>query len=162
MVLTFILALFFLLFGLLGMILPFSSAIRDEVIDVILTHTITLSLFGFALFVAGIGVIVQLLQNRKRRYFRIQLKNVSVDVSEKIIHDYLSAYFQELFPFAEVPCQVAIKKKKAKVIADLPYVAESEQEGLLKKIEADLADMFREAIGYPYELLISVSFANEI
>src|SRR5687768_7062474 len=108
-----VLALFFIVLGLLGIILPWSPTICTEVVDFLLSNTITLSIFGFAFLVIGITVLVQIIQRRKRRYFTRHQKALEIDVSEKVINDYLSVYFRDLFPLTEVPCQVILKKKKA-------------------------------------------------
>lgn len=155
---TAILALFFLILGILGMLLPWSPTIRAEIVDFLLANTFTLSLFGFLFFIMGLGVLIQLLLGLRRHYFTSRLKAVDFDVSEKVIRDYLSVYFRDLFPFSEVPCQILLKKKKAKIIADLPPVPKGEQGAMVKKIEHDLADIFRDLIGYPHELLLSISF----
>lgn len=156
---TAILALFFLVLGLFGMILPWTPAIRTEVVDFLLSNTATLSLFGFAFVVIGMGILVQLMHGARRHTFKSKLKAVSVEVSEKVIEEYLSVYFRDLFPYAEVPCQVLLKPKKVKVVIDLPGLPKSEQEPLVKRVEQDLASLFRDQIGYPHEILLSFSFA---
>lgn len=155
---TAILALFFLILGILGVLLPWSPAIRAEIVDFLLSNTLTISLFGFLFFAIGLGVLVQLFLGMKRHYFTSRLKAVDFEVSEKVIRDYLSVYFRELFPYSEVPCQIILKKKKAKITADLPPLPKGEQGAMVKKIESDLSDIFRDLIGYPHELLLSISF----
>lgn len=157
--LTLILALFFIVLGLIGIVLPWSTSARTEVVDFLLSNTVLLSLFGFSFLVMGAGTLLQIFNGLKRRYTTIKDGDSKVELSEEVFKDYLSIYFQELFPYTEVPCQVQLKKRKARVIADLPFVPENQQKDLLKKIEEELSDIFRELIGYRHALLLSISFA---
>lgn len=155
----FVLALFFTILGLMGMILPWSEAVRSEVVTFILNNNLLLSLFGFFFFIMGVGLFFQIAYGFKRKYTTISQGESKVDISEEVFHDYLSIYFNELFPYTEIPCQISLKKRKARVTADLPYVPQDEQKAMLKKIETDLSDIFRELIGYRQALLLSISFA---
>ena len=154
-----ILALFFILLGVMGIILPWSTNIRTEVVDFLLSNTVLLTLFGFAFLTLGLGVIFQMIHGLKRKYVTIKTDGPKTKLSEEVFEDYLKLYFEEIFPKTEVPCRVTLKRKKAKVMADLPFVAESEQEPLIRKIEEDLSDIFRELVGWRHELLFAVSFA---
>lgn len=154
-----ILALFFVLLGLMSLILPWSVSIRTEVVDFLLSNTITLTLVGISLLVMGLGVLIQILHGLKRRYVILKGNSPKIDLNETIFQDYLNLYFEELFPNTEVPCRITLKRKSAKVKADLPYIPTEAQEALLKKIENDLSDIFRGFIGWRYELLLAVSFA---
>lgn len=158
---TAILALFFLALGLLGMSLPWSPVIRTEVVDFLLSNNLTLSLVGFAFFMMSLGALFQLINGARRHYFRYKIKTVSFEISEKVIRDYLAVYFRDLFPYSEVPCHIVLKKKKAKITADLPHIPKSEQKAMIKKIEGDLGEIFHDLIGYPHELLLAVSFAPQ-
>lgn len=155
---TALFAIFFLVLGLIGMIIPFSPYLRTEVVDFILSNTLALAILGFFFFAIGLGALIQLSQAARRHYFTLKRKAVDFDVSEKVILDYLSLYFRDLFPNTEVSSRVILKKNKVKIIADLPFFPKLEQESLVKKIEEDLVDILRELIGYPHELLLSISF----
>lgn len=155
-----IFALFFLLLGIIGIILPWSPVVRTEVVDFLLSNTVILMLFGFSFFVIGIGALFQVLHGMKRSYTTFKEGHTRVDVSEEVIQDYLLTYFHDLFPYTEVPCQILFNKKKIQIIADLPFVAHAKQKELLKKIESDLSDLFRDILGYRHDLYVSISFAG--
>lgn len=155
-----IFALFFILLGFMGMILPWSTYVRTEVIDFLLSNSLLVFIFGFSLFVVGIGALAQMLHSMKRSYTTFKEGNTRVDISEEVVRDYLLTYFHDLFPHTEIPCQIQFKKKKVQIIADLPFVAQDNQKELLKKIESDLSGIFRDILGYRNDLLVSISFAK--
>jgi hypothetical protein len=154
-----ILALFFIVLGIIGVILPWSVAIRTELVDFLLSNTFMLTLLGLLFLFVGAGVIFQMLHGMKRRYITLKELQPHTIISEEVIRDYLKIYFDDLFPKTPVPCRIALKRKKAKVLADLPYVAEKDQEALTRKIEKDLSDIFRELIGWRHDLFLAISFA---
>lgn len=156
---SFLLSLFFITLGIISLIIPWSSYARTELITFLLENNILLTFFGFTLLALGLIALFYLIQNSKRKYFTIKSSELEADVSETVISKYLSTYFRELYPLNDVACKVELKKKKAVVIADLPYVPENEQKELLKKIEEDLTDLFRDVIGFRHELKVSVSFS---
>lgn len=155
------LSLFFLLLALITLFLPWSPTVRTEIVDFLLSNTLALTLIGFAFLMIAIGFIFQLVHGFKRRYISFQEGALKTDISEQAVDDYLKGYFQDLFPYSEVPCQLTLKKKKAHIVADLPYVKPAEQKSLVEKIEKDLSEIFRDFLGYRKELLVSISFAPE-
>jgi hypothetical protein len=158
---NFLIALFFIILGIIGIILPWSAGARTQAIEFILTNSISLSLFGFTFLVAGLASLFQIVQGSKKQYFTLTREGLKADVSENVIKFYLVNYFQEIFPYTEVPCQIDLKKSRLDIMADLPYVHKQEQKELLKKIEADLSELFREVIGYQKDLRINISFQPE-
>lgn len=154
-----LLSLFFITLGLASLIIPWSAYARTELITFLLENTILLTFFGFTLLTLGLITLFYIIQNSKRKYFTIKSNQLETEVSETVISKYLSSYFRELYPLNDVACKVELKKRKALVIADLPYVPENEQKELLKKIEEDLTDLFRDVIGFRHELKVSISFS---
>lgn len=154
-----ILAAFFVLLGLISLIFPWSASIRTQVVGFLLSNSLILTLIGLSFLMIGLGVILQMLNGLKRRYVVLKEKGPKTEISEEVFEDYIKLYFNELFPKTNVPLRVQLKKKKAKVIADLPYIHEEEQEPLLNRIEDDLTDIFRELIGWRHDLLLAISFA---
>lgn len=158
---TVIISLFFILLGIISLLIPWSEQIRSSIILFIADNTLALLLFGFCSVIIGAGLISTIVLNSQRRYYRIQSGSHPITLSESVVQDYLTVYWQRLFPQKEIPCRLVIKKKKIQVIADLPYVPILEQKSLLEKIEKDLLDTFRDVLGYREELDVSISFAQE-
>lgn len=158
---TFLIALFFIILGIMACLLPWSPYIRIVVIEFLLDNPILLTLFGCTLLSIGILSIFYVVQNLRRRYYTLKKDQLVTDVSEQVIRGYLDSYFHALFPYVEIPCRVTLKKKQALVVADLPYVEPKNQKELLLRIEKELSDIFHDIIGYRNELVISVSFGSE-
>jgi hypothetical protein len=159
--LSFILALFLFVVGFLSLSVALSPFARTEVVSFILENSTYLLLFGIVFLTIGAISFFYLAQNFKRRYYTLKSGQVEIDVSERVIEKYLQNYFKELYPFNEVPCQIDLNKKRAAVIADLPYVPVQEQKALLRKIEEDLTSLFRDQIGFRHELKVSISFSPQ-
>lgn len=154
-------AFFFIVLGLMGMILPWSVTARTAVIEFLLLNTITLSIFGFFFFVVGVATIFYIFETSKRRYIRITKEGYKTEISEAVVNDYLSSYFRELFPRTDIPFKTELKKKRAEITIDLPFVTKDEQKDLLEKIEKELSNLFRDILGYRKELRLIISFEAE-
>ncbi len=158
---SFVTALFFVMLGVIGLMIPWSSKVRGDIVQFILEDSFLIFLFGFGLVLIGIAIVVYVVISMKRQYFVIKSKNYSVIVNESVIQDYLETYWKELFPENDVPNQVVFVKNKIHITADLPYISFENQESLLKRIENDLAEIFLRLLGYREEYLISISFQEE-
>lgn len=159
--LSFIISLFFVAVGATALTIAFSTYARTETITFILENSNLIILFGLLFITIGIISFFYLVQSTKRKYYTVKSQKLEVDVSESVIHKYLKNYFRELYPYNDVPCQVELKRRRAEVTADLPFVPTNEQKDLLKKIEEDLTSIFRDQIGYRNELKVSISFSPD-
>lgn len=157
--LSFILSLFFVAVGVCALAFAVSPFARTETITFLLENTNLIVLFGILFIAIGIISFFYLIQSTKRKYFTLKSQKLEIEVSESVIHKYLKSYFRELYPYNDIPCQVELKKRRAEVTADLPFVPINEQRELLKKIEEDLTSIFRDQIGYRNELKVSISFS---
>lgn len=159
---TFIIALFFVMLGLLAIMIQASHNIRSEVIGFILEDTMFLSFFGVASILIGIAIVFYLITGFKKRYFKIKSKNNNAFyLDESLFQDYLKSYWKQLFPKQDIPNRVVLKKNKVLITADLPYVPDSQQKALLIRIDRDLKDMFTRLLGFRQEYVISISFQPE-
>ena len=159
--LSFILSLFFMAVGASALTIAFSTYARSETITFLLENTNLIILFGLLFIAIGIISFFYLVQSSKRKYYTLKSQKLEIDVSESVIVKYLKSYFRELYPYNDIPCQVELKKRRAEVTADLPFVPVAEQKDLLKKIEEDLTSIFRDQIGYRNELKVSISFSPD-
>lgn len=157
--LSFILSLFFVAVGASALTIAISPYARAEAITFLLESTNLIILFGLLFIVIGIISFFYLVQSTKRKYYTLKSQKLEIDVSESVIIKYLKNYFRELYPYNDIPCQVELKKRRAEITADLPFVPVAEQKELLKKIEEDLTSIFRDQIGYRNELKVSISFS---
>lgn len=113
---------------------------------------------GILLLALGLAHATILIRISRRRYVHLGTGAHPITLSETLIHDYLESYWKELFPEAEIPYQLVMKKGNLQVIADLPHVPPEEENSLLKRIEGDLIDLFRGILGYPGRLDVAIRF----
>lgn len=155
---SFIFALFFILLGIIAILLPFSPTIRSDFIEFVLQNSIAISLFGFGFLLIGAVMLANLYLNTRHHYYNIRVGNRLVEVDEAIIHHYLNTYWNQLFPQQETPTRLRFKKNTIKIIADLPYSPESDRKELIERIQHDIQDIFKRILGYSHEFMLSISF----
>lgn len=158
---SFILGIFFFLIGIFGIILPWSSFLQRAATDLIVNHTLILSLFGIGFTLMGISIAAYAILNISRRYAYIKLGNRSVALDEALIKQYLQDYWKRKFPSAQVPFYMSIRKNSIQIVADLPPMPEGEQDQFLEKIQNDFSDLFDRRLGYPNEVHLVAHFQTE-
>ncbi len=158
---TFLIAIFFILLGIIGILIPWSSTIRGEVIDSIAEHSVAISLFGLSFIAIGIAVVMNILLSSKTSYYQFIVGKNHVYVDEAIIQSYLREYWKEIFSGQEIPNRITLKGNKINVVVDLPYVEPQQQTQLLDKIQRELTEIFDDMLGYRQQFHLSVSFQSE-
>lgn len=155
-----IVALFLLLIGVVGILIPWSVGVRHALAQFIFEDSLAISLFGFTFFVVGLAIAINILLSSRKRYYRISSKNSSTTVEEGVIEEYVTSYWQKLFPEHEIPYQLSLKNNKIHITVDFPYLPIQEQRPLLEKIRKDLLQIFVRVLGYQDEFFLSASFQN--
>lgn len=155
-----VVALFFMLIGIVGILIPWSVGIRHALTQFIFEDSLAISLFGFTFFVIGLAIAINILLNTRKHYYRINSKNASTTVEEAVIEEYLASYWHKLFPQHEIPCQLALKDNKIHITVDFPYLPIQEQRPLLERVRKDLMAIFTKVLGYQDEFFLSASFQN--
>lgn len=155
---SFIIALFFILIGIVSIMIPWSAGVRSDLIRFILEDSLTISLFGFAFVVIGLAIVINILLNSRRSYYHVKSGQSAITVDEAVIQQYLSLYWKQLFPQSEIPFKLNIKKNRIYLSADLPYQPIEEQRPLLERIRHDLRKLFSSHLGYDSEFSLSISF----
>lgn len=155
---SFVLTIFFLMVGLIGIILPWSPTIRTGLVELILQDSLAISLFGFAFLIIGLGFSVSLYLNAKRKNYYLKLNDTYIVVNEAIIRHYLHDYFSQRFPNHSIPSRFVIKSNKIKIAADLPFVPKEEQPLMVSTIRQDLYEIFNKVLGYPHQCILNLSF----
>ena len=158
---SFILALFFIMLGVISVLMPWFPAMRTDLIQFLLENSIAISLFGLAFLTIGIVLVVNIILSTKHHYYEFKVGNHPVRVDEELIQKYLQVYFDEIFPAQEVPCQLTIKQNLIHVTADLPYVPALQRNVLVEKIQQDLKDLFSNQLGYNSNYYLSASFQTD-
>lgn len=155
---NFVAAALFILIGIVSLLMPWFPGIRTELVRFILEDFSMILILGSVFLLLGLIMIASTLLSLKRRYHRIRSNSRSILVDEAVFQQYLDVYWKQLFPQDAVPSHVLISPKKLRITADLPYVPKSEQKDLLKRIHADLEELFSSYTGYQGDYLISISF----
>lgn len=158
----FILSAFFFLLGIICLILPWSAAVRTDLIEFILENTTAIGLFGLGLFIIGSIIMINLILGFKKCYYYVHSAKYSVAVDETLIQQYLQSYMKQLYPQHEIPTRLIIKKNKIKVIADLPYTPRLQQPIIIERMQQDLNDIFKRILGYTNDFFISISFPKKL
>src|SRR5271154_2175868 len=89
---SFIIALFFVLMGSFAIIIPWSEAVRTRLVRFILEDSLAISLFGFAVLVIGLSSLANIILNAKRKTYRLKSDSGLIDIEESVIQDYVNAY----------------------------------------------------------------------
>lgn len=158
---TLVIALFFIGLGLIGVLIQASSNIRADVITFILEDHLFILISAIASLLIGAAIIFYVITGFGKRYHQIKSDKGSFYLDESLFEDYMKNYWKQLFPKQEVPNHVLVKKNKVQITADLPYVPENQQKALLARIDRDLKDIFHRLLGYKQEYVISISFQSE-
>lgn len=153
-------ALFFILLGIIGIILPWSSSMQSLAVSLILENSLLIFLFGLSFLAIGIATVVNILLNARRRYYHFKVSGQTVSVDTTLIQSYLQKYFKELFPNIDVPFQLEVKKNKLFITADLPYVAKNDQDALLERMRTELRELLSDFLGYKHQFHLSASFQS--
>lgn len=156
-----ILGAFCCLIGAFCVTLPWSPFLQQSLIDLILKHTLILSLFGLGLVLIGLSIVIYAVFNLRHRYAYIKLGNTSISVDENLIEQYLQEYWKTNFPHYPIPFYLSIAKKSIQIVADLPPVPEEEQDRFLDKIRDDFNHLFSKILGYSNEIHFIAHFQNE-
>lgn len=153
-------ALFFIMFGVLCMLIPLLSPLRTLFVETVQERSVIIFLVGIIFSLLGMAYASYILINAKKRTYHIRKGKHLIDIDQKVIDTYIVNYLTHCFPNMDISHELIIKKKKIMISADLPYVPESEQPTLTEKIYEDISDILSEKIGYRGELYLSVSFQS--
>jgi len=159
---SFILGTFFCLIGLIGLILPWSSSLQNSLTNLIVNHTLILSLFGLGGIFIGVSLVIYAIFNTGRRYAYVRTGGNSIILDENLINQYLQAYWKKKFPSHPILFYLSIRKKSIQIVADLPFIPETEQDHFLEKVQEDFSDLFGNLLGYPNEIHFIAHFQSEL
>jgi hypothetical protein len=155
---SFLLALFFVLMGLLCLIFPWSEMMQSAVIDFILTNSLAISLLGLTSLILGVGRIFFIISGNKPAYYHYRSDSRPVWIDESIIQNYVESYWKTLFPRGSISNRIVLKKNKIFLSADLPYVPAAEQPQLMHKIQKELSEKLALMLGYKGSFTLSATF----
>jgi hypothetical protein len=156
-----IIAIFFIVVGIICVIIPWSPDVQTGIIQFILNESIALSLFGLTVIVIGLAIVANIWVNSRKRHYYIRSKDNTVAADEVLVQQYLNIYWKQLFPEHDIPSRLTLKKNKIHVAVDLPYIPLPEQRNLLERIKQELSSVFTKALGYQDEFFLSATFQRQ-
>ncbi|MBA3238938.1 MAG: hypothetical protein H0T62_11415 [Parachlamydiaceae bacterium] len=155
---TFFIALFFILLGFIGILLPWFPSMQQLVLTFLFEYSKITFLFGLSFLAIGIAFALNVLLQGRRDYYQFKVKGNEVSVDTELLQNYLHKYLRELFPENDLPCQLQLKKNKIHVTIDFPYMEQAEQQNLLEQLRKELKELFISLIDYEHDFFLSASF----
>lgn len=158
---SFVIALFFLLMGTISLLIPWLPGVKNSFVTFLLHNSIALSLFGISLVAIGVFMAINIILATKNRYYKFNIGPHIVKVDETLIRKYLETYFNDFFSEKETPCQVIIKNNALHITVDLPAVPQAQRDVVIEKITEDLKNLLSRQIGYNSTYYLSLSFQQK-
>lgn len=158
---TFFIAIFFVILGILGVVIPYSPSLRQEALSHLLDHSPTLFLFGFSCTAIGIALLANIITQSRRKYYNYTIGPNNISVDESIIEQYLTNYWKEIFPDHDTPYKLRVKENIIHLTVDFPIEKEEFPKGGVEEIKNDLRHLFDTTIGYTSPFSLSVSFRTK-
>lgn len=155
---TLFIAIFFVLLGLIGIIISLSSNMKALAASLILDHSILMFIFGLCILCIGAATVFNIVISSRRKYHNFKVGNQPVSVDTQLIESYVKNYLQDLFPNTETPSRVELKKSKLHITLDLPYIPLESQHDLTERMKSELQELLTTLLGYKQPFNLSVSF----
>ena len=143
--------------GLVVMALPFIASLQREVVTFLLRHKLFMITSGLAIGTFGVWRLRGLTSKRFTRYY-CRSGNRAVAIENSLVNEYLTDYWNKLFPNQRIYSEVLVKGDKLHLVADLPYYPEEKQRTLLTKVEHDLTKLFSDVFDYYNSFSLAISF----
>jgi len=158
---TFFIAIFFVILGILGVVIPYSPTLRQEALSHLMDRSTTLFLFGFSCIAIGGALLTNIIAQSRRKYYRYTVGISNITVDESIIEQYLADYWKQAFPGQEIPYRLKLTDNAIHVMVDFPAEKEQMTKDAIDDIKSDLRHLFDTTIGYTTPFYLSISFRPE-
>ena len=154
---NFLIACFFVLFGLLAFILPWVAVLRRSFVELLVGNPLTMAVIGIGFIAVGAVMLVSIC-GKQREYYHVKTGDRAVMIADTLLDDYLNSYWEQRFPDQEFVSKVTVKNNRVHITADLPPLPFEEQRPFLKRSEDDIAQLLAEKTGYQHGFSLSISF----
>jgi len=67
-----VIGIFFTMLGIIGLMIPWDPATRTAVVQFIFENSISIMIFGFAFFIIGISILINLVLGFRKRQYTIR------------------------------------------------------------------------------------------
>jgi hypothetical protein len=116
-----------------------------------------MTVLALGFLAVGISMLSTLVWQR-RQYYHLKTGDRGVMVSQNILDQYVSDYWEKIFPSQEFVSNVSVKNNRIHITADLPPLPFESQRSFLRKAEDDLSALLADRAGYLKSFSLSVSF----
>ncbi len=157
-IINFIVAIQFILLGLICLILPRNGDVRDTTIEILHDSPLFMTILGGGLLVIGLVMLTFIMLYGKKRTYQVRKGRCSITVDEKVFNGYVKEYLDKLFPVGAASHYLIQRKKSLMLYLDIPYIPRPEQESITDKIFDEIALILSEKIGFGDELDLTISF----
>lgn len=154
---NFLIACFFVLFGLLALILPWVAVLRRSFIDLLASNPLTMTVIGIGFVAVGAMMLISIC-GKQREYYHVKTGDRAVMVADSLLNDYVNNFWEQQFPNQEFVSNVTVKSNRIHIVADLPPLPFDEQRPFLKKAEELLGQLLADKVGYHRGFSLSISF----
>lgn len=158
LLINFILGTFFLIVGLVAILLPWFPDWQQAIIDFILNQHLILFLFGISFCLIGLSAFVYAFFSTQHQFISLETGNHAITVDESVIEAYLNSYFAKKFPQATIPFTFYLKKNVIQVQAHFPFLPIEEQKNFMETIQKELTQLFNELLGPSQTIDLIASF----
>ncbi len=157
-IISFIVALLFILVGSVCAMLPWSPEAQQHIAKLVTESTMLIFLFGLGFIIIGLAVTIYIILASKKRTYFVRKGRYSIGIDPKVIDGYLIEYINDLFPNQEASHHLVCRKKGILLTLDLPFRPKPEQEPLTEQIYDDVSEMLSDKVGYNEEIHLAVGF----
>jgi hypothetical protein len=81
-------------------------------------------------------------------------------LDENVVHRYLAAYWEKLFPGQAIPFTLQLRKKLIQIVVDFPSLPIEQQKMFIEQIQKDIEELLKVQLGCSHEIHLLVSFRN--
>lgn len=150
-----------MILGILGVVIPYSPTLRQEALSHLMDQSATLFLFGFCCIAIGGALLVNIIAQSRRKYYRYTIGTNNISIDESIIEQYLTDYWKEAFPDQEIPYRLKLTDNSIHVMVDFPAEKNEMSKEAIEDIKSDLRHLLDNTIGYTAPFCLSISFRTE-
>lgn len=157
-----LIGIFFFLFGVLALVIPWSSHLGNAITQLMTQNAWIFSLAGLGISLIGLAVLFFAFLKLRRSYIEIRTGDLNIILDENVVYQYLETYWKKQFPDSKIPFSLNVKKQSLQIFADLPPMPLTEQKIFLEKVNQDFSHLFGQVLGYPYDVQIFAHFQDDI
>ncbi len=153
-------AVFFLAFGAIAALIPWSTRLQELVVQFVRDHYVAVSLAGLGFLALGVVLSMHWRRGTKRHYHYIRSGARSVAIDEQLVDSYLKSYWQDCFPELDIESQASLLNHQLQILVHFPPVSKAEQKQILTRVQNELEELLTQSIGYHEPFRLRATFGE--